>query len=71
MEERIVKIIESIKRNEEQGIYFRVEELNDIFNTSLDELIELSLQYEYEYYSKIHQWVYFIDFTNNVTIHII
>lgn len=70
MKKEFLEIVDTIKRNESQGIYFKAEELKEILNVSLDELIDNSDYYEYEYYSKIHQYVYYITY-NDITIHII
>lgn len=65
-----LEIVKSIKYNEEQGIYFTGEELDDIYSITLDTLLELCDFYEYDYFPTLHSYAYYID-VDNITIHII
>lgn len=73
--ERIHTLIEKIYNQEKQGIYYNTDEIKEHFNVSLDDFIDNSNCYEYDYFYKKLNYCYFITLNINecekITIHIL
>lgn len=73
--ERIQSLIEKICYEEKQNIYYNIDEIKEYFNLSIDDFLDNSTCYEYDYFYKSMCYCYFITLNINdyekITIHIL
>lgn len=72
---RIEELIEKIYYQEKQSIYYSTHEIKEHFNVSIDDFLDNSTCYEYDYFYKSMCYCYFITLNINehdkITIHIL
>ena len=73
--ERIQALIEKIYYQEKQHIFYNTREIKEHFNVTINEILEHSECYEYDYFYKSMCYCYFItlniDDCKKITIHIL
>lgn len=70
--EKVLSAIETIQEHEYYNVYYDSEEIKHYFGATIDDFINNSKFYEYDYVSSIRKYCYIITVgNNNMTIHII